>query len=389
VAERWEQEPAAERSEQEPVAERFDQQAERWEQQEPAAERFDRGRADGERAGAHWVGEPTAEWPEPAAGRWETEPEAQRWVGEPTAEWPGPGAAAGRWDDEDDDQGGAEPEESDLTWDNERVAAAQPGVGASAEEPEDGDLVAVGGREREESEAGVSEAKRKRISGAGLVIGVLLALLGFSLVVQVKSNSTDAAYASAREGDLLQIMSDLDGAESRLEQDIASLEAAKRELASGAAGQEAAQAAAKERADDMGILAGTLPAQGPGVQVVLTETTGTIKAASLLNAVQELRGGGAEAILIDATGGSVRVIASTSFVDDNGGINVDGTRLTGPYTILAIGEPDTLSDAVQFAGGVVPRVKEDGGNVIVNKRDVVEIKQVRPAPDLEYARPAS
>jgi uncharacterized protein YlxW (UPF0749 family) len=264
---------------------------------------------------------------------------------------------------------------------------------SAGDEPEDDGAgpvpVAVGARGGEESGAGVSESKRKRISGAGLVIGVLLALLGFSLVVQVKSNSTDAAYASAREGDLLQIMSDLDGAESRLEQDIASLEAAKRELASGAAGQEAAQAAAKERADDMGILAGTLPAQGPGVQVVLTETTGTIKAASLLNAVQELRGGGAEAILIDATGGSVRVIASTSFVDDNGGINVDGTRLTGPYTILAIGEPDTLSDAVQFAGGVVPRVKEDGGNVIVNKRDVVDIKQVRPAPDLEYARPAS
>jgi uncharacterized protein YlxW (UPF0749 family) len=232
-------------------------------------------------------------------------------------------------------------------------------------------------------------SRRKRISGAGLVIGLLLALLGFTLVVQVKSNSTDALYAASREGDLLQIMSDLDASEKRLQQEIASLQQTQRELQSGAAGQEAALNEAKARADDLGILSGTLPARGPGVSVRIEEVTGTIKAASMLNAIQELRGGGAEAIQIDGTGGSVRVIASTSFVDADGGVRVDGKRLTGPYTILAIGDPETLSKAVQFAGGVVPRVKSDGGNVIVNNRDVVDIKEVRPAPDLQYARPAS
>ncbi len=231
--------------------------------------------------------------------------------------------------------------------------------------------------------------RKKRISAAGMVIGLLLALLGFTLVVQVKSNNTDAIYASAREGDLLQIMSDLDASEKRLQQEIASLETTQRDLQSGAAGQQAALNEAKSRADDLGILAGTLPARGPGVQVRLEEVSGTIKAASMLNAIEELRGGGAEAIEIDGTGGAVRVIASTSFVDADGGIRIDGKRLTAPYTILAIGDPDTLSKAVQFAGGVVPRVKNDGGNVIVSNRDVVEIKEVRPAPDLQYARPAS
>jgi len=239
------------------------------------------------------------------------------------------------------------------------------------------------------SEPSDSTAKRTRISAAGLVIGLLLALLGFTLVVQIRSNTTDATYASAREGDLLQIMSDLDASEKRLQQEITSLQQTQRELQSGTAGQEAALKEAKSRADDLGILAGTLPARGPGVSVRLEEVSGTIKAASLLNAVQELRGGGAEAIEIDGSGGAVRVIASTSFVDSDGGIRIDGKRLTAPYTILAIGDPDTLSKAVQFAGGVVPRVKSDGGNVIVNNRDVVDIKEVRPAPDLQYARPAS
>jgi uncharacterized protein YlxW (UPF0749 family) len=267
-------------------------------------------------------------------------------------------------------------------------APPQDAYGPAQEEREEA-LESIAGPAGEQPSASQTSARKKRISGAGLVIGLLLALLGFTLVVQVKSNSTDAIYAASREGDLLQIMSDLDASEKRLQQEIASLQQTQRELQSGAAGQEAALNEAKARADDLGILSGTLPARGPGVQVRIEELTGTIKAASMLNAVQELRGGGAEAIEIDGTGGAVRVIASTSFVDADGGIRVDGKRLTGPYTILAIGDPETLSKAVQFAGGVVPRVKSDGGNVIVSNRDVVDIKEVRPAPELAYARPAS
>lgn len=236
-------------------------------------------------------------------------------------------------------------------------------------------------------EAASEEARRKRISGAGVLIGVLLALFGFTLVVQVRSNANDSAYASAREGDLLQIMSDLDAAERRLNQDVVSLEQTKRELQSGAAGRDAALAEAKARADALGILAGTLKARGKGVTLSFYDETGKIKAGTLLNAVQELRGAGAEALQIDGAGGSVRIIASTSFVDADGGVRVDGRRLTGPYTIRAIGDPAALKPAMEIAGGVVAATRGDGGNVIVSPMEVVEINEVRPTPDLEYARP--
>ncbi|WP_117215288.1 DUF881 domain-containing protein [Allorhizocola rhizosphaerae] len=234
------------------------------------------------------------------------------------------------------------------------------------------------------------EARRKQVSGAGALIGVLLALLGFTFVVQIRSNAGDAAYASAREGDLLQIMSDLDAYERRLNQDITSLEQTRRELQSGAAGRDAALAEAKARADALGILAGTLKARGPGVMLRFVDETGKIKAGTLLNAVQELRGAGAEALQIDGSGGSVRIIASTSFVDDSaGGVRVDGRRLTGPYTIRAVGDPATLKPAMEIAGGVVAAARTDGGNVIVNQMDVVEINETRSVPELEYARPVT
>lgn len=231
---------------------------------------------------------------------------------------------------------------------------------------------------------------RKRVSGAGVVIGLLLVLLGFTLVVQLKSNSTDQAYASLRQEDLVTILADLDAREDRLQQDISALDASRRELASGAASREQILKDAGERADDLGILAGTLPAQGPGVTLTIQDGTKKITAAHLLNAVQELRGAGAEAMQIDADGGSVRVVASTHFVDVEGdAIEVDGVRMTGPYTITAIGPAD-LAVAMKFRGGVVDDVTGDGGTVIVSEPHPVDITTVlRSAPTLEYAKPVS
>ncbi|MBV1852994.1 DUF881 domain-containing protein [Catellatospora tritici] len=240
-----------------------------------------------------------------------------------------------------------------------------------------------------EQPAAPQSAPSRRLTGAGALIGLLLVLLGFTLVVQLKSNSEDKAYASLRQEDLVTILADLDAREDRLQQDISALEASRRELVSGAASRDEIIKKAEERADDLGILAGTLPAQGPGVLVRLEDGTKKITANHLLNAVQELRGAGAEAIQIDAPGGSVRVIASTSFVDADGGIVVDGVKLTGPYSIKAIGEPRDVAIAMRFPGGVVDDVTRDGGNVIVSEPGTVDIATVRSAPTLEYAKPVS
>ena len=74
---------------------------------------------------------------------------------------------------------------------------------------------------------------------AGLGIAVLLALLGFTLAVQVRSTTTDA-LAGARQEDLVRILSDLEAQEQRLNQEITRLEESQRQLASGAEGRQAA-----------------------------------------------------------------------------------------------------------------------------------------------------
>ncbi|MEU6077848.1 DUF881 domain-containing protein [Micromonospora sp. NPDC047074] len=236
--------------------------------------------------------------------------------------------------------------------------------------------------------AGVS---RRRLSSAGVMIAVLLALLGFTLVVQFKSTSMDPTVGATRQEDLVRILYDLNSREVRLRQDIAALEESQRQLRSGEQGRQAALDEATRRADELGILAGTLPARGPGLSVRFEAGEKPISASRVLDAVQELRGAGAEAMQV--SGGdraTVRIIASTYFLDgENGSLVVDGRRLTGPFTITVIGDPATMRTALNIPGGVVASVTGDGGKLIVEDREVAEVSALHAPIKLEHARPVS
>lgn len=229
-----------------------------------------------------------------------------------------------------------------------------------------------------------------KLSPANLIIFGLVALLGFTFVVQLKNNSMDATLAAARQEDLVRILSDLEAREDRLREDIAQLEESKRQLTSGEQGRQAALQEATRRADELGILAGTLPARGPGLTVRFSARDKPIRAATILDAVQELRGAGAEAMQISGGDGTTeRIVASTYFVDTDGGIVVSGRRLTGPYTITVIGDPKTMRTALNIPGGVVASVTGDGGTVTIQEHDVVDVTALTQPKQLRHARPVS
>ncbi|MFI7545383.1 DUF881 domain-containing protein [Actinoplanes sp. NPDC049599] len=244
-----------------------------------------------------------------------------------------------------------------------------------------------------ERAAGVPDkaAPGRRFSSAGALIWVLLALLGFTLVVQLQSNDDDAGLATARQEDLVGILSDLEARDQRLQQEINALEESQRQLTSGVAGRQAALAEAGKRADELGLLSGTLPARGPGLKISIDPRGQPIKASAILNAVQELRGAGGEVMeIIGDNGVAVRIVASSYFVDADGGqVLVDGKQLSGPYTLWVIGVPSTMQTALQIPGGVVASVSQAGGNVTMEQRSTVEVAAVRQPTSLQYARPVS
>lgn len=227
-------------------------------------------------------------------------------------------------------------------------------------------------------------ALRPHLSRTQLLVGLLCLVLGFGLVAQMHTNREEAEFAAARQDELVGILDTLSQRSDRLRSEIRSLEQTRNELEEDSRG-EAAVAEARERASAYAVLAGTVPVTGPGIELVINDPGDKVTASMLLDTLQELRDAGAEAVQISG----VRAIASTYFRDADGrGIVVDGRRLSPPYRLLVIGDPHTLSTALDIPGGIMESLRSAGAEGIVTQQDEIRITAVRTAPSPQYARAA-
>jgi uncharacterized protein YlxW (UPF0749 family) len=225
-----------------------------------------------------------------------------------------------------------------------------------------------------------------RVTRAQLIVALLLFGLGFGLAVQVASNSdSGSALRGARQEDLVRILDELDNRTQRLEDEKQGLEDQRTELenSSNQAAEARKQTAEKEK--QLGILAGTVAAQGPGITLTINDTKGTVKADMLLDAIQELRAAGAEAIEVNG----VRVVASTYLADSGKGVSVDGNKITQPYRFKVIGKPQDLEPALNIPGGVVQTLEKEQATVTVERATKIIVDALRAAKQPDYARSSS
>lgn len=222
-------------------------------------------------------------------------------------------------------------------------------------------------------------------NGLSIIAGLLVAVLAFAITVQVRHDDDAQDFSNLRGADLAEMLKSIDATNQRLADQIDELTKTRDELKADTTNSAQAEKAARDRANAMAILAGSVGAQGPGVQITITAPDETITASVLLDAVQEMRDAGAEAIVIN---GVSRVVAHTWFADDEAGVRVGGRILQPPYVIEVIGEPDTLAKAVKFRGGLADRVQSRGGTVDVVKRDKISITALADEVEGQYARPA-
>jgi uncharacterized protein YlxW (UPF0749 family) len=232
----------------------------------------------------------------------------------------------------------------------------------------------------------VRTALRPRFSRAQAVIGVLLAIVGFLAIVQIRSEqSAEEDLAGARREDLLQLLDSLDAATTRVRGEIEDLEQRRRDLRSSANSRQAAISEARAQVEVLGVLAGTLPARGPGIVIHIQDPQRAIGTSTLLNALEELRDAGAEAIEIN---NSARIVAQSAIVDAEGGVQVDGTLLRPPYVIEAIGDAHTLQEATLFPGGLQDEVEQLQGTVRLTTSPNLLISSLYSHPAPQFASPA-
>ncbi len=231
-------------------------------------------------------------------------------------------------------------------------------------------------RTSEEARFRLKRSLTPQRSGTQLVITVLFVVLGFTLTAAISGTANDAILANARQSDLVSLLDDLAQREARLEAENARLENARETLLGG--DEYSALNEAKRRADALGVLAGSEVIVDSGIVITIT---GNLSATTLLDAIQELRDAGAQAIQISDRGLAVRLVASSWFADSSSGVTVSGTALQVPIKISVIGDPAVLGPAVEIPGGLIDTVGSGGGKVTVVESENVEISAIVPLPN--------
>ena len=231
-----------------------------------------------------------------------------------------------------------------------------------------------------------------------LAVMAVCVVVGFLLAAQLRgvqlAGAADATNASRLE--TLQslyndVVEERDGLTEQVGQLQSELELYRQQAASGDEGSEAL----KTELEQMEITAGLTDVEGPGVTVVLEDSTQAnvtgdeadylIHDNDILSVINELRSAGAEAISLNGE----RILATSEVRCTGAVVTVNGRRYAAPYVIFAIGDPDTLYSALTMRNGVVDILSQWGITVRVTASDQLLIPAYSGTVDYQYARPVA
>ncbi len=216
-------------------------------------------------------------------------------------------------------------------------------------------------------------SRRGQLAMAGILL-----ILGFLLVVQLRSQSPEGGLDRLASQDLTLLVANLNTRNDQLRAEVSTLQAqlSRVETAAGT-GQQSALQLRNELARDR-AWAGLQGATGTGVVVQLT---GPVTGAVVSDVLNELRNAGAEALAV----GPVRVVAGSVATGDAGDLSIDGLRLTTPVDIVALGDRNALAGSLTRAGGIVALLSatDPDVNVTVSPAERLEVpgadRDLRPA----------
>lgn len=226
----------------------------------------------------------------------------------------------------------------------------------------------------------VEKKPRRRSWRSQLIVALLMAALGFGVVVQMRQIQSDD-LANMRQDDLVRLLDEVTRRNEDLTAERSQLRIDRSQLQSGSD----QSTYLKNYATLQSILAGSVEVHGPGVRVTIDDAGRNVTAQHMVHMLEELRNAGAEAISIN----NVRLAAGSYFIDTAGGILADGELLSPPYRWRAIGNISTLAGALEIPGGALAGFRNAGANVTMVEQDDVDIVATRTLPPMEYATPTT
>lgn len=242
--------------------------------------------------------------------------------------------------------------------------------------------------------AGVTR-RNPRLTLWHLAMTLTMVLLGFLVIIQSRAGRaltsqvqvpTRSVYALAT---LLREEREARGAlESQVTDLRRRLESYERAASEGRSLQEAMG----RELETLRVALGLKAMRGPGVIVRLadprTQPKGmnpvVVNYQDIVAVVNELWAAGAEAIAVN----SQRLTAMTGLSQVGGNVVVNLQRLTGPFEIVAIGDPSTLEGALNIRGGLIEGLRALGLTIHIGRRDLLTVPAYKGTLTFEYAKPS-
>jgi uncharacterized protein YlxW (UPF0749 family) len=218
-------------------------------------------------------------------------------------------------------------------------------------------------------------------SASVLVLTALCFALGVLIVAQLRSTGRAAALSSS-SSDQARVLSALVDSNDGLRSEIGELQAQIERMKPTDA--QARNAALMTELSRLVVITGSAVATGPGVRVIVS---GQINPLDMQDLINELRNSGAEAMDINGN----RIVVRSVVTRDDANLALDGQRLTSPYVLEAIGQPDTIEKALLRKGGLVDLLEYayPGLSVTISKVDTIYLPAVEAQPDsFRFAQPA-
>lgn len=191
-----------------------------------------------------------------------------------------------------------------------------------------------------------------------VTIAAVAFVLGLLVIVQLRTQQSEAAFAGLSSQDLTVLVANLNARNDQLRREVANLE---RELGTLIQNTQRGEVSLDELRADLRrvrLYSGLEPATGQGVVIVIR---GPVDGTAVEDLINELRNAGGEAIAVE----DIRIVPGVVVSGAAGGVQVDGAALDDPFRLVAIGAPDKLTGSLTRSGGIIAQLAATQPDVVV------------------------
>ncbi len=228
---------------------------------------------------------------------------------------------------------------------------------------------------------------------AKITIFAVCVLLGFLLALQFKSVKINKESAApTRTEELMELLLEEQELNKSLSAQLNLYKSENEEFRKQAEQSGDYTAILGERLKRAEVLSGQRAVHGPGITVTLSDSNAqnttidqnafVVHDTDLLRVINELRASGAEAISLNGE----RILATSEIRCAGPVVSVNNRRYNIPFVISAIGDADTMENALKLRGGVVDELTAFQIEVTIAKHSDLTIDALQHDVVFEYAK---